>query len=54
MLILSPKKNQTIVIGTGPNQIIVMVTRIQGDKVRLGIAAPAEVPVVRSELKQEQ
>jgi carbon storage regulator len=49
MLVLSRKKDQTICIGDG---IEVMVVDIRGDKVRLGIKAPAEIPVHRSEVKQ--
>lgn len=47
MLVLSRKKNETIVIGDG---IEVTVVDIRGDKVRLGIKAPKEVPVHRSEV----
>lgn len=55
MLVLSRKKNESIVID---GRIVVTVVEIKGDKVRLGIAAPAEVPVHRSEvfeaIRQEQ
>ena len=44
MLVLSRKKNESIVIN---NDIIVTVVEIRGDKVRLGIVAPKEVPVHR-------
>ena len=46
MLVLSRKKNESIVIN---NDIIVTVVEIRGDKVRLGIVAPKEVPVHREE-----
>jgi len=42
MLVLSRKKNESIVIN---NDITVTVVEIRGDKVRLGIVAPKEVPV---------
>jgi len=42
MLVLSRKKNESIVIN---NDITVTVVEIRGDKVRLGIVAPQEVPV---------
>lgn len=55
MLVLSRKTNQEICIG---DNIRVMVIEIRGDKVRLGVAAPRDVPVHRHEvydaIKQEQ
>ncbi|MFO0878784.1 MAG: carbon storage regulator CsrA [Gemmataceae bacterium] len=47
MLVLSRKKNESIVIN---NTITVTVVEIRGDKVRLGIVAPKEVPVHRQEV----
>ena len=47
MLVLSRKKNECIVIN---DNIIVMVVEIRGDKVRLGIQAPKEIPVHRKEV----
>jgi len=47
MLVLSRKKNESIVIN---NDITVTVVEIRGDKVRLGIVAPKEVPVHRHEV----
>lgn len=47
MLVLSRKKNECIVIEGG---IKVMVVEVRGDKVRLGIAAPATVAVDREEV----
>jgi carbon storage regulator len=47
MLVLSRKKNESIVIN---NDIVVTVVEIRGDKVRLGIVAPKEVPVHRQEV----
>jgi len=47
MLVLSRKKNESIVID---NNITVTVVEIRGDKVRLGIVAPKEVPVHRQEV----
>ena len=47
MLVLSRKENESIVIN---DDIIVMVVGIRGDKVRLGIEAPKEVPVHRREV----
>lgn len=47
MLVLSRKKNESIVIG---QNIRLVVVDIQGDKVRLGIDAPKETPVFRQEV----
>ncbi len=48
MLVLSRKIGERIWIG---DQISVTVVRITGGGVRLGIDAPAEMPVVREELR---
>ncbi len=47
MLVLSRKKNESIVIN---DDIKVVVVEIRGDKVRLGVEAPKEVPVHRREV----
>ena len=47
MLVLSRKKNESIVIN---DDITVVVVDIRGDKVRLGVEAPKEVPVHRREV----
>ena len=47
MLVLSRKKNESIVID---GNIVVTVVEVRGDKVRLGIEAPREVPIHRSEI----
>jgi carbon storage regulator len=47
MLVLSRKKNESIVIN---NDITIVVVEIRGDKVRLGVEAPREVPVHRREV----
>ena len=47
MLVLSRKVGEKIMIG---NNIVLTITRINIDKVRVGIEAPPEVVVVRSEL----
>jgi|GEM_PF-698763 carbon storage regulator len=49
MLVLSRKKDESIVIN---NDITIVVVEIRGDKVRLGIEAPKEVPVHRQEVFQ--
>ena len=50
MLVLSRKVGERIWIG---DQISVTVVRISGGGVRIGIEAPAELPVVREELKRD-
>lgn len=48
MLVLSRKVGERILIG---DQIAVTVVRVTGGGVRIGIEAPAEMPVIREELK---
>lgn len=50
MLVLSRQRDQEIVIG---DNIVVTVIEIRGDKVRLGIKAPAEIPVHRHEVYEQ-
>lgn len=47
MLVLSRKPNQTIRIG---DHIEIVVLRVSGDRVRLGVRAPRDIPVRRQEL----
>ena len=47
MLVLSRKKNESIIIN---DNITIIVVEIRGDKVRLGIEAPKEIPVHRREV----
>jgi carbon storage regulator len=47
MLVLSRKRDEKIVIG---DNIVITVVDVRGDKVRLGIEAPTEVPVHRQEV----
>jgi carbon storage regulator len=47
MLVLTRKSNQSIMIG---DEIEVSVLAIMGEKVRIGIQAPREVPVFRKEV----
>jgi carbon storage regulator len=47
MLVLSRKPGQSVVID---RQITIRVIEVRGDRVRIGIEAPREVPVHRSEL----
>jgi len=47
MLVLSRKPRQEIIID---NRIVVTVLGVQGNRVKLGILGPAEVPIRRTEL----
>ncbi len=47
MLVLSRQKNETIMIG---DEIEITIVDVKGDKVRVGINAPIEIPVHRKEV----
>lgn len=47
MLVLSRHRDESIMIG---DNIVITIIEIRGDKVRLGIEAPVEVPVHRQEV----
>jgi carbon storage regulator len=47
MLVLSRQRDESIMIG---DNIVVTIVDIRGDKVRLGINAPTEIPVHRQEI----
>lgn len=50
MLVLSRKQNERVLIGSS---IEVIVTKVQGNTVKLGINAPKEIPVHREEVYQQ-
>ena len=52
MLVLSRKKDETIVINSGNDNIHVTIVDIRGDKIRVGINAPPEVSIHREEIAE--
>lgn len=49
MLVLSRKKDEVIVIN---NEIKIKIVEVKGDKVRIGVDAPKDVPVHRLEVQE--
>jgi len=49
MLVLSRKRGEVITIGNG---VTVTVLSVHGDKVKIGVLAPAEVPIHRQEIHE--
>jgi carbon storage regulator len=49
MLVLTRKKNQSVILG---NDIEIHILEIQRDHIRIGIAAPQSVRILRHELYQ--
>ena len=47
MLVLSRHRDESIMIG---DDVVVTIVDIRGDKVRLGINAPSDIPVHRQEV----
>ncbi len=47
MLVLSRKKNESILIG---DDIVITIVEVRRDKVRIGIHAPRDQTVIREEL----
>lgn len=50
MLVLSRRERERVRLG---ESIVVTIVRVSGDKVRLGIEAPADVLVLRDELEAQ-
>lgn len=48
MLVLSRKLSQKIIFGNG--EIVIQIVEVRGDKVRLGITAPDDMPIHREEV----
>jgi len=47
MLVLSRHRDESIMIG---DDVVITIVDIRGDKVRLGIEAPTDIPVHRQEV----
>jgi len=47
MLVLSGKKDESIIIGEG---IEITIVRVNGNKVTVGVTAPGNIPVYRKEI----
>lgn len=50
MLILSRKPGESIVVDS---RVVVKIIRLEGDVVKVGIAAPREIPVHRQEVYEQ-
>jgi carbon storage regulator len=49
MLVLTRREDEAITIG---DSIVITVLSVDGDRVKLGIAAPREMPIMRGEIYQ--
>ncbi len=47
MIVLSRHRDESIMIG---DNVVITIVDIRGDKVRIGVQAPSEVPVHRGEV----
>jgi len=47
MLVLSRQRDESIIIG---DNVVITIVDVRGDKVKLGIDAPKEIPVHRREV----
>lgn len=52
MLVLSRRVGEKIILNNG--QVSITVVRINGGKVRLGVTAPADVPIDREEVYERK
>lgn len=51
MLVLSRKLNESIAIG---DNVVITITSLRANEVRIGISAPKEVVILRTELQDKQ
>lgn len=52
MLVLSRRREESIIIGDGPDAIEIKIVRISPDQVKLGINAPKSTMIHRKEIYQ--
>jgi carbon storage regulator len=50
MLVLSRKKNESIIIGSGEKEIKIKIIEINGNSIRLGFEAPNDISIHREEV----
>jgi carbon storage regulator len=50
MLGLDRKEGQEIIVGEGPDQIIISIAKISNNKVRIGVQAARHIPIHRREV----
>jgi carbon storage regulator len=51
MLVISRRVLETLIIGDGPEQIVVKVLGVHGNQVRVGVTAPKHISVDRAEVR---
>lgn len=51
MLILSRKKNESIILTLGGVRVEITIVELRGDKARVGVTAPDDVTVHRAEIQ---
>lgn len=54
MLVLTRKRNETIILEIGDQIVEVAVKQIKGNSVRLGLAAPQNIKILPKELKGDE
>lgn len=50
MLVLTRKRGESVMVGSGADVVEVVIVEQRGDKVRIGFLAPKEVPIHRKEV----
>jgi carbon storage regulator len=54
MLVLSRHRDERIIINGGtPDEVVILLVDIRGDKARIGITAPRRISVNRAEIQEE-